>query len=146
MTKRRPTFRAWQLARALRRLREQNKIGQHAAAQALRCSDSTISRIETAEQLPPYLTLRALLDLYGVTVDQWQPYIDLWERAKEKGWWHAYGLDDQGYVSMEADAVRVREFQLGYVPGLLQTEAYARAALAASPIRRSRTWLDNQVT
>jgi transcriptional regulator with XRE-family HTH domain len=146
MTKRRPTFRAWQLARALRRLREQRGIGQHAAALALRCSDSTISRIETAEQLPPYLTLRALLDLYGVTVDQWQPYIDLWERAKEKGWWHAYGLDDRGYVSMEADAVRVREFQLGYVPGLLQTEAYARAALAASPIRRSRTWLDNQVT
>jgi len=58
MTKRRPTFRAWQLARALRRLREQNKIGQHAAAQALRCSDSTISRIETGEQSPPYLALR----------------------------------------------------------------------------------------
>jgi hypothetical protein len=54
-------------------------------------------------------------------------------------------LDNQGYVSMEADAVRDREFQLGYLPGLLQTEAYARAALAASPNRRSRRSLADQV-
>lgn len=107
-------------------------MSQEKAARLLRYTDSTISRIENG-QLPPYHGLRAMLDLYGVTVDQWDAFIALYDRAREKGWWHAYGVDDAGYVSMEDEACRVREFQLGVVPGLLQTEDYIRAVFAASP-------------
>jgi transcriptional regulator with XRE-family HTH domain len=145
VTRRRPTFRAWQLGRELRRLRGEIGFNQHQVGKKLRITDSSVSRFETGESIPQFALLTALLDLYGVTADQHQEYAEVWERAKEKGWWHAYGLDNQGYVSMEADAVRVREFQLGYVPGLLQTEAYARAAITASPVRRSRKWIEDQI-
>ncbi|WP_225978023.1 helix-turn-helix domain-containing protein [Gandjariella thermophila] len=136
MKRSRPTFRQRQLGRELRRLREQAGLSQEKAATLLRYTDSTISRIENG-QLPPYHGLRAMLDLYGVTVDQWDWYLDLYDRAREKGWWHAYGLLDAGYVGMEDEACRVREFQLGLVPGLLQTDDYIRAVFAVSPTQWS---------
>jgi transcriptional regulator with XRE-family HTH domain len=116
-------------------------MSQAKAATLLRYTDSTISRVENG-QLPTYLGLRAMLDLYGVTVDQWDWYIDLYDRAREKGWWHAYGLDDRGYVSMENEACLVREFQLGFIPGLLQTDDYIRAVFAVSATRWSTSGVD----
>lgn len=125
-------FRRRQLCRMLRRLREQARLTQDEAAVALRFSGSKMSRLETV-QLPGYHELRAMLDLYGVIVNDWQPILDLWDRAKEKGWWHAYGLDDRGFVSIEADACRIRDYSFGLIPGLLQSEAYMRALFASSP-------------
>jgi hypothetical protein len=66
--------------------------------------------------------------------------------AKERGWWRAYGLDDKGYVPMEADASLVRDFALSYVPGLLQTADYARALFRRSMQRRTAERLRNDVT
>jgi uncharacterized membrane protein (Fun14 family) len=54
-----------------------------------------------------------MLDEYGVIVSEWQPYLDMYERAMEEGWWQAYGLEDQGFISLEHDASMVRTFQLG---------------------------------
>ncbi|KJK47628.1 hypothetical protein UK23_19845 [Lentzea aerocolonigenes] len=48
-----------------------------------------ISRIENG-QLPDIHALRAMLDVYGVIGDEEAPYIELWERAREKGWWKQY--------------------------------------------------------
>jgi hypothetical protein len=69
----------------------------------------------------------------------------MWKIARQPGWWATYKLEDQGYVSMEDEAVLVRELQPSFVPGLLQTEAYARAAFAVSLTSHSRKWTENQV-
>lgn len=137
-------FRRRQLGRTLRRLREQARLTQEEAGARLRYSDSKICRVE-AGQLPDYHGLRAMLDLYGLIVNDWQPVLDLWELASKPGWWQAYGLDDQGYVSMEDEAEAVREFQPGFVPGLLQTEAYARLVFEASGMPRSKKATENQI-
>lgn len=137
-------FRKRQLGRTLRQLRMRAGLSQEQVGRAMRCSDSTISRFENGEP-PGYHPLRSLLDEYRVSGDQWDTVVAMWERATAKGWWQAFGLDDQGYVSMEDEASLVREYQLGVIPGLLQTEAYARALFAGSNGPRSRQRTENDI-
>jgi hypothetical protein len=85
--------------------------------------------------------VRTMMDIYGVSGPQWDELLDLTRSASEKGWWRAYGLDDKGYVPLEAEATLVREATTAYVPGLLQTEAYARAVFAIH--QRTEAELDN---
>ncbi|HWO58440.1 MAG TPA: helix-turn-helix transcriptional regulator, partial [Umezawaea sp.] len=139
-----PTFRQRKLGEALRVLRERAGLTQQEAAHRLRYDNRKLSRIENGQR-PEYHGLRAMLDEYGLAVSEWQPYLDMYERAIEKGWWHPYGLDDHGYISLEHDACMVRSFQPGYVPGLLQTENYIRQVFAGARVQRSKRWIDNQV-
>jgi transcriptional regulator with XRE-family HTH domain len=132
------------LGRSLRRLRERAGLTQMEAGRRLSYSDSKISRVE-AGQLPDIHAMCAMLDLYGLTVSQWEPYKEQWKIAKQPGWWATYKLDDQGYVSMEDEAVLVREFQPSFVPGLLQTEDYIRAVFDKSSTPHSRKWIENQI-
>ncbi|MEO6088915.1 MAG: helix-turn-helix transcriptional regulator [Umezawaea sp.] len=139
-----PTFRQRKLGEALRVLRERAGLTQQEAAHRLRYDHRKLSRIENGQR-PEYHGLRAMLDEYGLAVSEWQPYLDMYERAIEKGWWHPYGLEEQGFISLENDARGVRDFQLSYVPGLLQTEDYIRAVFAGARVQRSNRWVDNQV-
>jgi hypothetical protein len=66
----------------------------------------------------------------------------LTREAKQKGWWHPYGLSNAGYVALETDAAIVYEYQLGHVPGLLQTAEYARAVFRGTPPPRSEAEID----
>jgi transcriptional regulator with XRE-family HTH domain len=138
------TFRQRRLGEALRVLRERARLTQIEAARGLRYDHRKLSRIENGQR-PEYHAFRAMLDLYGLTVPEWEPYLDLYERACEKGWWHAYGLDDQGFLSVENDATKSGDFQLGCVPGLLQTEDYMREVFRSSSVARSEKWIDAQV-
>ncbi|SDM70463.1 Helix-turn-helix domain-containing protein [Lentzea albidocapillata subsp. violacea] len=139
-----PTFRQVRLGDALKRLRERAGLSQREAAFRLRYNYQKLSRIENG-QLPEFPGLRAMLDLYGVLVTEEAPFIDMWERASEKGWWHPYGVEDQGYLSLEHDAIKVCEFSLGYIPGLLQVESYMRAVFLGWQIQHSRKWIENQI-
>lgn len=71
--------------------------------------------------------------------------MEMYARALEKGWWTKYDLDDQGYISLEHDASKVSDFQVTYVPGLLQTSDYVRAVLAGARVQRSKRWIANQI-
>ncbi len=123
----RTTFRRRQFARTLRRLRAATGLSQQDAAKRLHFDHRRMSRIELGQQVPRYHDLRAMLDLYGLAINAWDPYLAMADRAREKGWYHAYGLDDYGYVSMEDEASRIREVQPAFVPGLLQTADYIRS-------------------
>jgi transcriptional regulator with XRE-family HTH domain len=125
-----------QLAALLVRLREQAGLTQAEVARSVHRTDSTISRIEGG-QPPDIHLLHAMLDLYTITVDQWPPIDDMLAKAKEKGWWHAYGQRDLGYLSAEDEASAVRVFQVNYIPGLLQTTDYTRAVFAAARVPMS---------
>lgn len=139
------TFRRRRLGRLLRKLREDASLNQQQVCTELRINDSKLSRFELGHQVPDYQNLRALLDLYFIPVNEWDPIVEIWEKARVKGWYHAYGLDDLGYVSMEDEAAMIREFQFGFVPGLLQTPDYINTVFTTASIPHSPSYVTTQI-
>ncbi|MGD9530399.1 helix-turn-helix domain-containing protein [Pseudonocardia sp.] len=134
------------LARELRKLREAAGLTLEEAAPRLDFSDSTLSRIENAQQGANVHAVKSMLDLYDAG-DRWEELLALARVAKQRGWWQAYGLGGGGasYVGFETEAGRVRDFTVSYVPGLLQTADYARALFAAGMVWDSGQALENAV-
>lgn len=137
-----PTFRRRRLARRLKEMRESAGLTLEEAAPKLDKKRSALSRIEKGETRADVHLVRSMMDIYDIRDDK---LLDLARDAAQQGWWRKYGLTDHGYVDIETEAVRVREFQLITIPGLLQTEAYMRAHFNAwhQPWRPAK--LDNAV-
>ncbi|SEF30935.1 Helix-turn-helix domain-containing protein [Amycolatopsis pretoriensis] len=144
MDRPKPNARKRLLANKLRRLREDAGLTQVEAGEPMRFNKNKMSRIELGH-LPDYNGFLALLDRYGVIVSDYDEWISQYDRAWEKGWWHGYGLNDLGYVPLEADADEVRTYQLGLIPGLLQTEPWMRAAFGGTRDPMSGRRLENAV-
>jgi hypothetical protein len=93
--------------------------------------------------------VRELLEIYGVTGAEADPLVQLAREARQKGWWHTYGQVlptwFEAYVGLEAATARFRDFQSMVMPGLLQTEDYARAVLRAAPNPGSAEDIDRLV-
>jgi transcriptional regulator with XRE-family HTH domain len=134
------------LARQLRELRESARMTLEEAAGRLDFSPSKLSRIENAQQTVDVHAVRSMLDLFDVGGDRWAEFIALARAAAQRGWWRRYGLDDKGYVPLEAAATRVHDFTVTYVPGLLQTADYARALFEASWRQRSADALEREIS
>lgn len=134
-----------QLGRELRRFREKARMSLDEAAPKLDISTSTLSRIENALGRVDVHLVRSMLDLYGIGGDRWAEIVELTREARRRGWWRAFGVDDQGYVPLESDANLIRDFTLAHVPGLLQTEAYARAMFHAGLHSWSEDRLENEI-
>ncbi len=141
----RGTLRQRQLARALRRLREDAGLSLEEAAPKLDWSTSKLGRIETAQQGVDVHGVRSMLDLYNAGGPQWTEIIDLTREARKKDEWHSYGISDHGYLRLEMDAAVVHEYQLAFVPGLLQTEDYMRALFRNSRRRLTNAEIDQDV-
>ena len=139
------TLRQRRLGRELRRLREDAGLSLEEAAPQLDWSTSKLSRIETGSQGVDVHGVRSMLDLYDVGGDRWAEIVGLTREARQKGWWHAYGLNNAGYLALEADATAVHAYQLGIVPGLLQTAGYARALFRDFRPQRTDEELDRHV-
>ena len=130
-----PTVRLRRLAAELRALRQGAGLTREDAAAQIHLNSATLWRIETARARPQKRTLLALLDKYGVTDEHRRTeLIDLAKESTQLGWLQAYedDLPDEynAYISFEAEARGVRNYESLFVPGLLQTEAYARAVIA----------------
>lgn len=125
-----PTLRGRRLAIELQRRREGTGMSREEVARQLEWSTSTLFRIETGRSRPQPGNVRALLDLYGVTGPERDGLIQLARDARKPGWWHSFRdvLPNpyEVYIGLEAGAASIRNFQPLMVPGLLQTEAYAR--------------------
>lgn len=132
MTEVGPAMRRKQLGRQLRELREGAGLRMEDAATALDCARSRISHIETGRYGVRKPDLEVLLRLYGA-LDRLAVLEELRQQGTQRGWWSTYRLPDwlAGYVGFEADATQLRSLELELVPGLLQTEAYARAVHVA---------------
>lgn len=134
-----------QLARELRELRESSGYSLEVAAVKLEWSTSKLSRIETGQQTVDIHSVRGMLDLYDLGGDRATHIQELCRAARQRGWWKAYGLDDLGYVALEAEASMVLEYALAFIPGLLQTVEYARAVFGTGTLPRSNQKLDNEL-
>lgn len=127
------TMRQRRLGRELRDLRESANVTHAGAIDQLGWSRAKLDRIESGTTTPKESDLLAALDLYGASSDQRARLIQLRQEARQRGWWTTYGDVFSGsYVALEHDASRIRDWQPQLIPGLLQTEDYARAVITAA--------------
>ncbi|GAA3396206.1 helix-turn-helix domain-containing protein [Cryptosporangium minutisporangium] len=125
------------LGQELRALREGKGLTVDQVAKELDWSPSKVSRIETTGIKVGTVDLRALLDVYGVTDEERRHgMLELGRESRETAWWMK--LQDRtpvgsfhGFVGFEAEARQILAYEISIVPGLLQTEAYARAIMRA---------------
>ena len=120
------------LGAQLRRLREAAGISAEKAGYSIRGSRSKISRMETGRVGLKVRDVEDLLTLYGVADERERAkVITLARRSREPEWWTQYNdiLPDwfETYLGLESAATSIRTFEMQFVPGLLQTEGYARA-------------------
>jgi transcriptional regulator with XRE-family HTH domain len=120
------------LGAQLRRLREGTGISPEKAGYEIRSSRSKISRMETGRVGFKIRDVEDLLTLYGVVSPEERAKImALARRSRAAEWWTQYSdiLPDwfETYLALESAAVAIRSFEIQFVPGLFQTEDYARA-------------------
>lgn len=117
-------------------IREDAGLSQDQAARSLGFSPAKLSRIEAGKgRRPPVeADVRALLSLYKADDPEASVLIRLLRQAGEPGWWQRYDkrLMPEWFdrlVGLQEAATAIRTFEIQYVPGLLQTPAYARAVV-----------------
>src|SRR6185437_14997307 len=127
-----PTVLRMLLGARLRRLREAAGITAERAGHEIRASQWKISRMETGRAAFKLRDIEDLLTLYRVTDEQMRSrLLALAGQASRSDWWDKYDdiLPDwfEAYLGLESAATSIRIFDAQFVPGLLQTEEYARA-------------------
>lgn len=152
-----PTLRRRHLSSLLREAREKRGLTAKWVAEKAKersgrergWSESKLNRLESGV----WKRVRAeditvLLDIYGITApDERATYLTLVREAMQKGWWASYSdvLGTGEFVGLEAEASRIRTFESAAIPGLLQTEDYARALMRDSEQIGSSASLDRRV-
>lgn len=128
-----PTVRQYRLAQSLRELRSEAKMTQEQVAARMDWHVSKLFRLENARSpRVNWLDIQGLLDLYGVGSPQREALIQLAKDAKKRGWWTNYqDVFTGSFVALEDEATHVRYYSPELVPGLFQTERYARAVIQA---------------
>ncbi|MEV8610440.1 helix-turn-helix transcriptional regulator [Amycolatopsis sp. NPDC051373] len=128
-----PSLRRRRLVSALRRLRTEAGLTIVDAAEAAGFSEAKLSRIETLRHMVNGDDTYRLAQVYGADQQTTDALVQLARSSKQRGWWAAYSDDAldrlTDYIEMQADAVRIREFEEGIVPGALQTRGYTEAVL-----------------
>ena len=114
----------------LRYYRTRAAVSQKDLASKATVSHDVISKIETgerppAEDFPPRLDAIPELDTRGALTRLWN-HLKKGQRQRLHGWF-------QEWADIEAQATVLRWYEPLVVPGLLQTEDYARAILSVRP-------------
>ena len=129
-----PTVRRRRLAAELRRLRAGTGRTADEVGKTLGWSKAKVSRYELARGGLKPAEVARLLEIYEVQGSQREQLLALAEDATETGWWEAYSdVLTEGhlaFIGLEAEATSILEWQINVVPGLLQTERYAREVLS----------------
>lgn len=130
-----PTLRQRRLGMVLRELRADDGRTAAEVARALGWSPTKVMRLEAAPRKPIVKEVIRLLDAYGVGEPRRGEILQLVAQARRRGWWDTYrtqiSKDYDAYIGLEAEARSVRTYEIGNIPGLLQTPAYARALVTA---------------
>ncbi|MEV6349367.1 helix-turn-helix transcriptional regulator [Actinoplanes sp. NPDC051851] len=128
------TVRRLQVGMQLRALRQRKGLSRDQAGWQIRASESKISRMELGRVSFKERDVVDLLALYGVDDPaEQQRLLTLTREANAPSWWQEYAdvLDTwfQNYLDLEQAAELIRTYEVQFVPGLLQTDAYARAVI-----------------
>lgn len=131
-----PTVHRRRLRSELRRIRESAGFSQRDVAKAMDWSLSKLLRIETGAVSITTNDLRVLLAHYGITdKSRVDALVAVARASRERSWWSAYREvatpEHLTYLGFESSASIIRNFEPVLVPGLLQTDEYAREVITA---------------
>lgn len=120
----------------LRRLRlAAGLTGDQVVEQIGWAAKSKLSRLENGRSRPDLADILDLLDLYEVGGEIRDELIAIAREAGNNRWLRAYPVmtaRQRGYAELEGSAVHIREYCATTVPGLLQTEEYARVRILSA--------------
>jgi transcriptional regulator with XRE-family HTH domain len=128
-----PYVRRLRLAAELRELRKESGKTHEQLAREIGQSRAQISRLENGHVVDQEDVMR-ILDALGVDDNRWTKIMSIAREAGERGWWEsnrAMGERQAFYANLEAGAATIREFQMTFIPGLLQTPEFANARVEA---------------
>jgi transcriptional regulator with XRE-family HTH domain len=146
-----PTALRIALGAQLRRLREGSGLTAAEAAAVIRATHSKISRLERGRCAAKQRDVADLLSLYGVTDQaEREKLLALTREARVPGWWQQYSdiLPRwlELYVGLEKAASVIRTYEVQFVPGLMQTEDYARAVVLSGNAHAPVAEVDRRVS
>ncbi|MET9889479.1 Scr1 family TA system antitoxin-like transcriptional regulator [Streptomyces sp. NPDC006465] len=117
----------------LKRARETAGLTQRQVADTFGWSPSKVIRIENGRIGVSVTDAMALVAEYGIESEEARQLIDLTKAARQPSWFTAYRSvitpEFETFLAYEESASIVRAYERDVVPGLLQTEEYARALL-----------------
>ena len=117
----------------LRFLREARGVSREDAARHIGADPSKVSRIEGGKVRSKTDEFEQLLQFYEVPVAERSGMVDIMSRANAPQWWdrHSSVLTNWlcSYLVFESAAVSIRTYEVHFIPGLLQTAAYAEASI-----------------
>jgi transcriptional regulator with XRE-family HTH domain len=132
-----PTIRGRELGAELKNLRTKKGMTLEEVRDEVDLSVSKLSRLENGIRGAKLVDVAALLVLYRVGGRRRDELLELCEGADKTGWLQRFGTNLppvlKSLVNQESEAVKIRNFETMYIPGLLQTDEYTRAVLQASP-------------
>lgn len=138
-----------QLGRYLREQRNKQRLTVRVAAAKLEWSEAKLWRIETGQTSLRSLDVEAMCKIYGATPELTEALMGLAKETKARGWWHAYGdvipESFDVYIGLEEAASQLSWYESELVPGLLQTEDYARTVIKADKPGVSDEEIDRRV-
>ncbi|REE96280.1 helix-turn-helix domain-containing protein [Thermomonospora umbrina] len=145
------TVRRILLGSQLRRLRESKGVSRQQAGYVIRASESKISRLELGRVSFKERDVADLLTLYDVTDEaEREALLQLARDAKTPGWWQRYNevLPKwfHAYVGLEEAAALIRTYECQFVPGLLQSEDYARSVIRQGNAAATEDEIADRVT
>ncbi|HEY1823158.1 MAG TPA: helix-turn-helix transcriptional regulator [Trebonia sp.] len=132
-----PVVQSALLRTELIRLRKDSGLTQEQVAQDLDWSPSKLIRVEGGRTSITKVDLDALLTEYGISSEGTRERLQELNRGtRERAWWVSYRDEINptylDYVGYEAGAAFIRQFESGFIPGLLQTPGYAEVLTANS--------------
>jgi transcriptional regulator with XRE-family HTH domain len=124
------------LGEQLRTLRVAAGVTVSQTAAELGCGEGKVRHMENGRNVPSKPDLTVMVALYGASAEKHEDLEELRKAAGSRGWWSAYQLPTwlHNYVGLEADATRIRNFELELIPGLLQIPEYAREVHTMGPM------------
>jgi transcriptional regulator with XRE-family HTH domain len=128
-----PFVRRLRLGNELRTMRTEAGVTHVELARRTGVNRAQISRLENGHVVDQ-ADIIAILDALGVVGDRWSTIVSIARQAGERGWWEsdkAMGERQALYANLEAGAATIREFQMSFIPGLLQTSEFAAARVEA---------------
>jgi hypothetical protein len=143
-----PTLRRRRLGAELKRCREKAGYTQETVSRHFEWHAAKVTRIETARVTVTPRDVRDLLTFYGVEEQEYrEALIALARRSRERTWWADYRdvIRPGGFVGLEAEASSMRTWEPIVLPGLLQTEGYARALMRTGRSNDPPAHIDRRV-
>lgn len=135
-----PTVARWELVLRLRELREQRGFDSAGFARRVGFTPANWSHVEKGRRVLTTKTIGPVLELLDVEPEERAELLALLEASKQRGWWAKssalIGPELQRLYGMEYGAQSIRSYDSLVIPGLLQTEDYARALISADVMIR----------